>query len=120
MVKSPLLILTDLPAMIASGILSIVANISSSPTALSTLPSITPVGGTMPPYNQGYADHEVDVKHFHTIKYFSLIQRILVGIFVQISRNLPKASRDRKGVPKGCKAQRSDDSSEYPFLKRST
>ena len=37
------------PALIASGILSMVANISSNPTALRTLPSITPMGGTKKP-----------------------------------------------------------------------
>lgn len=46
---SPFCIFTDFPALTASGIFSITENISSSPTAVSTLPSITPVGGIRNP-----------------------------------------------------------------------
>ena len=52
-VKSPLLIFTVLPALIASGILAITLNISKRPTAVRTEPSITPTGGTKKPHFEG-------------------------------------------------------------------
>lgn len=47
--KSPFWIFTDLPALMASGNFPTIENMSSSPTAVSTLPSITPMGGQKKP-----------------------------------------------------------------------
>ena len=47
--KSPLVSLMLLPAFIASGIFSAMANIRSSPIAVRTEPSMMPSGGTMNP-----------------------------------------------------------------------
>lgn len=48
-VKSSLLIFTDLPALIVSGIFSMTENMRSKPTAVSIEPSIMPTGGTRKP-----------------------------------------------------------------------
>ena len=47
--ESPLVSFTLLPALMASGIFSTVANMISNPTAVRTLPSICPIGGQKNP-----------------------------------------------------------------------
>lgn len=47
--RSPLETLNDLPALMASGFFSRVAKSIRSPTAVSTLPSITTIGGQKKP-----------------------------------------------------------------------